>query len=201
MVEVASGLIATRRAERQYNFDRQVAAAIEALQVQLQGHPRVNEALQSDEFMAAYERASRTASESASNDHRMRLAWAAAQMGPWSGTSRALRQQLFAMVNDMEDAHVRVLTFLDDPRAYIQPLDTDGSLDRLLMDNLRELIIKWVFNREVGSQTLAEIIIRFLESNQLAKVPNGSMTAQGALSCHTTELGRELLHFIQFPQS
>ncbi|MFP3464586.1 hypothetical protein [Leifsonia sp. SIMBA_070] len=199
LVEIASGLLSRVRAKRQYEFDKYVAAAIESLQSE--GHPTVHDILDSSEFMAAYEKASRSAAESATTAHRRRLAWVAAQMGEWSSAPQALRQQMFAMVNDMEDSHVRVLSFLDDPVAFISRADSDWSPDSVLMTSLPELIIQWVFQRQTGSQTLTEIITAYLENNKLAQVPQASMTGAGALSCHTTELGRDLLHFIQFPES
>jgi hypothetical protein len=200
MVELASGVIAARQAERQHNFNLLVAEAVGRVMGQV-GELTQSDFLDSEEFMASYERASRSAAESASRERRQRLARAAAQMGEWSRISVAMRRELFAMVNEMEDVHVRLLAYLDDPRAFIATVDKDWTPSTPTL-SLQELAGQWVLGKEDGWETLLDIVIRFITTNKLAEIPvlSGESVDQ-ALSCHTTVLGRKLLNFVAFPNS
>ncbi|MGH1547984.1 hypothetical protein ACRAWB_01915 [Leifsonia poae] len=204
VVEIASGLLASRQQQRQHEYNVMLAKTLEDLLREADGWS-AEAVLNSDEFMAAYEKTARFAAESESQEHRLRLARAAAQMGDWSPVNKAMRRQMLAWVTEMDDSHVRALKFLDDPRAFIAKVDDDPSrLPHALNPgiSLSSLIGEWVYLNQPGWADLTRIVSRFLNDNGLAQIPSQStMSVDGALSCHTTELGRSLLHFIETPSS
>ncbi|WP_431279891.1 hypothetical protein [Leifsonia poae] len=201
-VEIASGLIASRQAERQYDFDIKIARAVDNILANSSGLQSAD-ILNSDEFMASYERAARLAAESASQEQRERLAWAAAQMGDWSTVPQAIRQQLFHMLGEIQDIHARTLAFLDDPQSFIAKTQPNWQTEAgpFVPTTVPQLIKQWIFDNEPGSADLTDIVIDYLESHRLANVPTQMMSTEGAYSTHTTRLGRDLLHLISFPQS
>lgn len=113
--DLVRGSLARRSAERQHEFNAQVAAALDRAAT-----ISVEEVLGSDEFMAAFERASRIAAETEGAEKRRRLAAAVANMGDWSWLDKLSRNRMLRWAGEFDELEMLLLSYLEHPRRWME---------------------------------------------------------------------------------
>ncbi|WP_029262158.1 MULTISPECIES: hypothetical protein [unclassified Microbacterium] len=108
-----------RKAARDREFMIAVVAAIKELWEKSEKRPPIEEVFDSDEYLAAFERCSRVASESASDTKRARLARAAAT-AVLGDIKEAEIEMFLELTERYSDVHVWLLAFYCDPAAWLE---------------------------------------------------------------------------------
>lgn len=134
IADLSGGVLAQKREARQHEFNVGVAEVVEDLAGRFTGLPP-ELLLESDEFVAAYEKASRFAAETASRDMCARLARVLAHMGPWGGLDQTTRGQFLDMTGRYDDLLILLLRFFRDPTTWLRS-NTPGVAARLVHDGL-----------------------------------------------------------------
>ncbi|WP_167132522.1 hypothetical protein [Paramicrobacterium chengjingii] len=199
VAQFTSGLLAERQGARQHEFNMAVAHAVDDLLTRFDGLTPAS-VLESDEFMAAYERASRAAAETSSAEKRARLASAIRHTGPWSTIDEPKRTQFLTLVARYDDLHFAMLSFFRDPRSWITANTADGNKpDQQGASSIGAILGKYVFSGVAGWQQLVTPALDDLQNaGLLDNAPlNTMMTGSGPLQQRTKPLGIELLQFIE----
>jgi hypothetical protein len=129
IADVSRGMLDRQAAAQQHEFNVAVVDAFTVLAQSVEGLT-AEAILGSSEFVSALAKASRYASESDSRFKRRRLAWAAAQSGPWSDVSKQKRAFFLARAADYSDIHVFLLKYLRDPIAWHTEHSPNWSADK-----------------------------------------------------------------------
>ncbi|QTV79262.1 hypothetical protein [Microbacterium sp. NIBRBAC000506063] len=199
VAQFTSGLLAERQGARQHKFNVAVARVVEDVLTRVDGlTPEA--VLDSDEFMAAYERASRAAAETSSAEKRTRLASAVRHAGPWSTIDESKRAQFLTLVARYDDLHFAMLNFFRDPRAWIKASTADWHEPAQWgASSLGALLEKYVFPSVAGWRQLVTPVLDELQNaGLLDNAPlNTMMTPSGPLQQRTKPLGVELLQFVE----
>ncbi|MFC4138486.1 MULTISPECIES: hypothetical protein [unclassified Microbacterium] len=109
--------MARRKAARDREFQIAVVAAIKKLWEESENRPSIEEVFDSDEYLAAFERCARAASETASETKRARLARAAASAVLLRGIKGTENDMFLELTERYSDLHVWLLAFYSDPAA------------------------------------------------------------------------------------
>ncbi|WP_309102496.1 hypothetical protein [Microbacterium sp.] len=105
--------LASRAAQLRHEFDVAVVAKLKTLADAHNTELTVADIVNSDDFLAAFIRARRIATETASETKRERLAAAVANDGHWSPFARSEAQRFNRLVEAFDDLHVWLLHYLD----------------------------------------------------------------------------------------
>ncbi|MGB3376059.1 MAG: hypothetical protein WBA87_13090 [Microbacterium sp.] len=112
--------LARRKAARERQFQIYVVAAIKELWEERDSRPPIEDLFDSDMFVAAFERCSRAAAETASETKRARLARAAAS-AVFAGSLRESETETFIeLAARYSDLHVWLLSFYCDPAGWLE---------------------------------------------------------------------------------
>lgn len=198
-VEIASGILAFRQTGRQHEFNVAVAAALQSVVERLDGLTPAS-IVESDEFMAAYERASRAAAEAASAEKRARLAAALRHAGPWSSILELRRTQFLEFVVRFGDLHFAMLQFFADPRGWLRANVPDWEEPRASgMSSIGALLGEYYFPDVHGWQeTVSPVLAELKAAGLLDNAPlSTGMTPEGTVQQRTKPLGHELIAFVQ----
>lgn len=199
VAQFTSGLLAERQAARQHEFNVAVARVVEDVLTRVDGLTSAA-VLESDEFMAAYERVSRAAAETASAEKRARLASAIRHAGPWSTIDESKRTQFLTLVARYDELHFAMLSFFRDPQAWIKANTPDWhGPDEWGASSIGALLEKYVFPSVTGWQQLVTPVLDELQNaGLLDNAPlNTMMNPSGPLQQRTKPLGAELLQFVE----
>lgn len=199
VVEIASGVLASRQTARQYEFNTAVATALQRVVEEVDGLTPVA-IVESDEFMAAYERASRAAAETASAQKRTRLATALRHAGPWSSLREMRRAQLLEFVMRFDDLHFAMLQFFADPRAWLRANVPDWEGPRGWgTSTIGALLGEYYFPDMPGwLEAVSPVLSELKDAGLLDNAPLSiGMTPEGTVQERTKPLGDELLAFVQ----
>ena len=191
-----TGFLAERQAHRQHEFNVYVAQGLDQIVERVDG--LTPEAiLESNEFMAAYEKASRAAAESASDDKRQRLANVVANMGVWSGFPEAQRTQLLNLVVEYDDLHVFLIRFFTDPAAWLRTNVPEARSENVIPSSISHVLGEWVFTDQPNWRVIVEPALAKLKSDGLLDVPLFvSMTGAGAIEPRTTPFAQTFIKFV-----
>lgn len=196
IADISGGMLAQRRETRQFEFNVGVAEAVEDLASRVDGLTPET-LMNSDEFIAAYEKASRVAAETASRDKRARLARVLAHMGPWGGLDDTTRSQFLDMVARYDDLHVLLLRFFRDPSGWLVANAPEWQPGQYMMVSISTILGRFVFPVASDWQSTVGPVIATFASDGVAQVPiSTSMTEQGVLEKRTYPRGDEFLQFV-----
>lgn len=118
IADLSRGMLVRKSEERQFEFNVRVAQQIDLMSQAVVGlTPQL--IVESDEFMAAYERTARIAAESSSLDKRARLARVLQDLGPWSGLSKGKREYFLRLASEYSDHHILLLMFFREPALWL----------------------------------------------------------------------------------
>lgn len=106
--------LAARDRDRRHEFDLAVVEEVQRLARQVDESLTVADVVESDDFLAAFNRGRRAAAETASAVRRRRLATAVAHSGSWARFSESERHQFGRLAEEFSDLHVWLLVYLDD---------------------------------------------------------------------------------------
>jgi hypothetical protein len=140
IADVSRGMLDRQAAAQQHEFNVAVVDAFTELAQSIEGLT-AEAILGSNEFLSALTKASRYASESDSHSKRRRLAWLAAQSGPWSDVSKQKRTYFLARAADYSDIHVFLLKYFRDPIAWQTEHSSHWSLDEYRIADLSPFAI------------------------------------------------------------
>lgn len=105
-------------------------------------------------------------------------------------------QHIFVgLLRELQPAQVQLLSYADNPESFLNEAQK-REVENQIMTNIF-MFVKWAFPS--WSKEFYEQLRRGLESNGLAGLPDGSMTAHGAISPRTTSVGKRFLAFLQDP--
>lgn len=194
--QVGTGLIASRQAARQHEFDQAVAETVTALTQQIDGlTPQA--ILDSDEFMAAYSRASRAAAETASKRKRARLASALRHAGPWSRVPNDQRIRFLGLVADYEDVDVALLRYLSHPEEWLTANSSWKSTPFISVSTIT-IMQKHFFAEHEDWAPYLDMTLKRLTRDDLVVELNWRITVNesSAIDKKTTKLGDAFLGFL-----
>lgn len=200
--EALAHVLEARQGERQHEFNVAMARALGDVITQLDEAALVEDIVRSDEFIVAVTRAQRAAAETASQSKRQRLAAAVANGGSWAPFSASERDQFTRLVEDLDELHIWLLHYFNDPAGWLQSRGLYeqhanlmmGGIDRPLSTALGVPQNVW---REPVNQAVAD-----LDRAGLGSIPlNSMMTPEGVFAQRTSEKGRRFLAFINEPDS
>lgn len=195
--QVGAGLIASRQAARQHEFDQAVARVLEDLAQQVE-ELTPQAILDSDEFMAAYSHASRVAAETASKGKRERLASALRHAGPWSSVPNDRRTRFLTLVAEYEDIDVAVLHYLASPEMWLLA-HSAWKPGRYLMVSMISVMDEHFFaEHEDWKSYLPQTLSRLTRDGLVVDSGwNTIGTESGTISTRTTTLGDAFLAFLE----
>ncbi|WP_295818873.1 hypothetical protein [uncultured Microbacterium sp.] len=195
--------LATRDRQRQHAFNVTVAQQLAKIASGLEPPLTVADILNSDEFVAAYHRASRAAQESASEAHRLRIAAAVASSGEWADFPHAERRLFARSAADLDDLQIWLLHYFREPYKWLSSHLREGWYENfggaetvadLLGAALRAPEDVWLDSVKRGLSELVESgfirpfdIKALLPRNQTAYAPQ------------ITGAGRRFLSFVDAP--
>jgi hypothetical protein len=152
------------------------------------------------DFVAAVHRLSRAAQET--DDERKRRAYAGmlANSGSWSQIPSEERERMERLVRDLSSREILLLLVFRDPESWWEQIEAGGPAryrSQTVMDGISGFINGHV-GRFVGiTPAQAKVAIDELERRGLASIPyNTSMAPDGVLAKRSTQLGDQLLAFI-----
>jgi len=200
-----------RQAERQNDFNVRVARELESLGATLASPITVEDVITSDEFLASVTRASRLASEAATDSKRRRLAAVAANSGPWALSTRRERSEFRRLVEDYDDLHIWLLHYLSDPvswlvaHGFMEPpsedndrIPTGGAHTRAGDDSPLAIALGGPWRTIYPPFALA---VADLKRAGLAADSAEYSRIWSALNASTTDKGRRFLTFLNEPSS
>ena len=194
--DLARGSMARRDSERRKEFDLLVVAKLEEFAAAHSGITPTD-VLDSDEFMAAYAKASRIAGETSSQSKRALLATALTHCGPWDFSSEpVLRMRFLDIIERSEEQHVFLLKFLADPMSWITANQPGFFRTNFALLTLQTVVSNVVMPTTTDGMTL-QAILRDISSDGLAEFNlSAGMTLEGVLAPKTTALGNAFLAFL-----
>lgn len=196
IADISGGMLAQRQQARQHEFNVGVAEAVEDLARRIEGLSPES-LLSSDEFVAAYAKASRAAAETTSRDKRARLARVLAHMGPWSGLDEIARGQFLDMVDRYSEVHVLLLRFFRNPSDWLSANATDWRPGLFMTVSIATILDRFVFPGVPNWQSTVGPILTDFSTDGLAQVPlSTSMSESGALEKRTFARGDQFLSFV-----
>ncbi|MGY4856859.1 hypothetical protein [Cryobacterium sp. AP23] len=196
IADLARGIIARKSEERQHAFDTLVALEVTRLAEQVAGITPQS-MVESDEFMAAYAKASRVAAETESADKRQRLAAALTRMGPWSSIDPTRRQGLLDLVATYDDLQIFLLGYFRDPTAWLTANAPDWRPGKYMMAGIDTILGDYVFTNGTDWRPSVTTALARFPLDGVADVPlQASMTDAGTVQKRTTSFGDQLLDFI-----
>lgn len=200
--ETLAHALEARQAQRQHDFNVEIARALTAVIEQLSEATTIEDIVASDEFIAAVTRAQRAAAETASLDKRRRLAAAVANGGSWAAFSTTEREQFTRLVDEFDALHIWLLHYFTNPSAWLQARDLYQQHESIMMGGIvgpLESALSAPQNVWQGAVTQAAAD---LDRNGLASIPlTTMMSAQGILAPRTSDKGHRFLTFIHEPDS
>ena len=199
VADLAQGAIGRRADARRHDFDVLVATELEKVRVRV-GELSPEYILDSDEFMAAYAKASRVAAESDSTEKRARLARVLGQMGPWSDVVKSRREYFFDLVLRYDEIHILLLQIFRNPREWLAEHDSGWKPDTWMMAGISTLLTTYVFVDKPDWQSTVGPVVAALAADGMSQIPLTTMMSEdGIVSARNSELGNGFLSFIAEP--
>jgi hypothetical protein len=199
VADLSRGMLARRSEERQHEFNVAVVGELELVAARVD-RLQPETILDSDEFMAAYERAARIAAESASRDKRARLAAALSRMGDWDDLSKESREFFFGLVARYSDLHVFLLVFFHEPQAWLSQHAPDFNPRSIMMGSIKAMLQQHVFPDASDLESTVFPALAELKQDGLADVPlTTAMSGDGIVASRISPLGRRFLAFLGDP--
>lgn len=197
VAEALSHALDSRQAQRQHDFNLQIAYALTRAVERLDVGLTVEHVVSSDEFVAAVTRAQRVASETASQTKRKRLAEAAVNGGAWSPFSRTEREQFTRLVDEFGDLHIFLLHFYADPKAWLDAHGMESEYANIWTASPSKPLSAALGAAEQEWSGPVTQVVADLSRSGLAEVPlNTHMSADGVLASRTNEKGQRFLSFL-----
>lgn len=197
--DTLSHALESRHAARQRDFNVLIAQAVTGAVERLDDAISIEDVLDSDEFIAAYQRASRAASETASAGKRRRLAEAIARAVVPSNFKTSEIDAYTRLVEQYDDLRVWLIAFYCDPAAWLNangksyaadPGIRGGRMDEPLRDALDADAIR--------TPAVRDAIEDLQRDNVLGTfVLETQRSDRGQFAGQTTRRGRRLLDFIR----
>ena len=208
-VPVLGAIVGTLQAglsARQRERDEEFFAMVAASERMTDERVRAIAAGDDDEFVASAHRIVREAQATADEGKRQLLASVLANSGSWSTVSLDEREELLPTVIQMTPVQVRLLDFLDDPRAWLARHDLEVEAQPYGISSRGAIIDKYFRNAALGQladaetvsyQDLAAVAAELERLGLATPNLNTMMTPNGALDSCTTPRGKRILAYIR----
>jgi len=148
--------------------------------------------------MAAFEKVSRAAAETASDEKRARLAHTIVHVGPWSSLSSALRQQFLELIVRYDDLHIAVLAYFRNPAQWLANNVRQWSPDQRMAGGPLWPLEQYLLPGDPDSLSALSSVVATLRSDGLIVLPDASRNStEETLVKRTTSVGDGLLQFVE----
>jgi hypothetical protein len=197
IADISGGMLAQKREARQHEFNNSVAAAVEELSGRVNGlSPETLVA--SSEFLAAYEKVTRVAAETASDVKRARLARVLSNMGPWNDIEETKRQQFLDLVTRYDDIHVFLLRYFRAPTKWLEANAPLWDPNKYMMAGIGTILGEHVFRDFPDWTQTVEPVLAVLKADGLTDVSlHTSMSSQGTVEARNSQRGNDFLRFLR----
>lgn len=200
--ETLAYALETRQAERQHEFNVEIARALSVTMENLDGAPTIEDIVGSDEFIAGVTRAQRAAAETASELKRRRLAAAVVNGGSWAPFTASEREQFTRLVEEFSEIHVWLLHYFCDPAEWLKARGLYEKHTNTMMGGITHTLESALGRNKDVWMPAVEQAAADLERANLAQIPlRTTMSLQGVMERRTSEKGRRLLSFLNEPDN
>lgn len=191
--------MARRKAAREREFQVAVMGAIRDLWEESESRPRIEDLLDSDRFVAAFERCSRAAAETTSNGKRSRLARAAASAVFAGSLGDSEVETVLELTERYSDLHIWILTFYCDPEGWLKANGMGDAASQGIRGGKRDEPLLAALDLEPRDMQIVRSAIEDLQRDVMLAAfdLSESVGDRKQFAPQTRRRGRRLLRFLR----